>query len=77
VLVPIAPAGVGVREVILAAGLSPLGGGMDSGAVVLIVLVSRMLSILTDFGLASVPGIGGMLRRRSAAAGGPGASPKA
>lgn len=69
VLVPIAPAGVGVREVILAAGLSPLGGGMDSGAVVLIVLVSRMLSILTDFGLASVPGIGGMLRRKSVADG--------
>ena len=71
VLVPIAPAGVGVREVILAAGLSPLGGGMDSGAVVLIVLVSRILSILTDFGLAGLAGLGGMLRSRSVDAGGP------
>lgn len=73
VLVPIAPAGVGVREVILAAGLSPLGGGMDSGAVVLIVLVSRMLSILTDFGLAGLAGLGGMVHSRSMdAAGQPG-----
>ena len=65
VLVPIAPAGVGIREVILAAGLSPLGGGLNSGAVVLIVLVSRMLSILTDFTLAGAAGLGGLKGRRA------------
>jgi uncharacterized membrane protein YbhN (UPF0104 family) len=66
VLVPIAPAGVGVREVILIAGLAPFDGpSMDSGAALLIVLVSRVLSILVDFGWAAAAGIGLALGSRS------------
>ena len=66
VLVPIAPAGVGVREVILVAGLGSLGSGaMDAGAALLIVLVSRVLSIVADFSLAGVASIGATFDVRS------------
>ena len=51
VLVPIAPAGAGVREVILIAGLSPF---MDRGAALLIALMARVLSVVADFGLAGL-----------------------
>jgi uncharacterized membrane protein YbhN (UPF0104 family) len=49
-LVVISPAGAGVREVVLAAVLS---GVLDRGAVVVVVLLSRVLFTLADLALAA------------------------
>lgn len=48
-VVVVAPAGAGAREVALAAVLSPV---LDGGAVVLLVLVSRVLFTVCDLGFA-------------------------
>ena len=50
-VVVVAPAGAGAREVALAAVLSPV---LDRGAVVVLVLVSRLLFTLADLGFAGV-----------------------
>ncbi|GAA2984288.1 uncharacterized membrane protein YbhN (UPF0104 family) [Microbacterium terrae] len=50
----IAPAGVGVREVVLAACLA---GTVDQGAVAAIVLLSRLLLTAVDLGLAGIGAI--------------------
>lgn len=51
-LVVVSPAGVGVREAVLAAGLA--GAGMATGEILALVLLSRFLLTLTDFGYAGV-----------------------
>ncbi len=48
-MVPISPAGAGVRELILVFGLSRF---MDSGSALLVVLMSRLVMTVADFGLA-------------------------
>jgi uncharacterized membrane protein YbhN (UPF0104 family) len=58
-VVIVAPAGAGAREVALAAVLAPVLG---SGAVVVVVLVSRALFTLTDLALAGV-GVAAARRR--------------
>ncbi len=50
-LVPIAPAGVGIREVILVFGLMRF---MDNGSALLVVLMSRLVVTIADFGLAAM-----------------------
>jgi uncharacterized membrane protein YbhN (UPF0104 family) len=50
----LAPAGVGVREIVLAATLA---GTVDSGAVVAIVLLSRVLLTAVDLVLAGIGSI--------------------
>lgn len=59
-VVVVSPAGVGVREAILAAGLA--GAGLDTGQVLTLVLLSRFLLTLCDFGYAGVGLLSG--RRR-------------
>lgn len=61
-LVVIAPAGVGPREIALAAGLAPILG---SAQVVLVLVVSRLLMTLGDLAYA---GLGYLLGRRHRAA---------
>jgi len=61
-LVVVAPAGAGARELALAAVLSSI---LDGGAVVVVVLLSRVLFTLADLGLA---GLGLLLARRPQAA---------
>jgi hypothetical protein len=63
-LVPIAPAGVGIREVILVFGLV---GFMDKGSALLVVLMSRLVVTIADFGLAAMGAAIG--RRRGPVAG--------
>ncbi|MDQ6657714.1 MAG: flippase-like domain-containing protein [Actinomycetota bacterium] len=48
-MVPIAPAGAGIRELILVFGLSRF---MDSGSALLVVLMARLVMTVADFGLA-------------------------
>lgn len=48
------PAGVGVREVVLVAMLA---GVLDRGAVLVVVLVSRVVLTLADFGVAALVGL--------------------
>jgi glycosyltransferase 2 family protein len=50
-VVVIAPAGAGAREVALAAAMAPV---LDRGAVVVLVLVSRLLFTVTDLALAGI-----------------------
>lgn len=61
-LIVIAPAGLGVREVVLGAGLAPM---LDSGAVLVVVIASRLLLTLADLGMA---GAAVVLGRRHVAA---------
>lgn len=49
-----APAGVGVREGVIALGLAPF---LDTGVVVLIVLMSRIMSLVADFVLAGLSSV--------------------
>ncbi len=63
-VVVVAPAGAGARELVLAAVLAPVLG---PGAVVVVVLLSRVLFTLADLGLA---GVGIALARRGASTGG-------
>lgn len=60
-LVVIAPAGAGVRELVLAACLV---GTVDSGAVIAIVLLSRLLLTVVDLSLAGVGALDARLQRR-------------
>lgn len=53
-VVVIAPAGAGVREAILVLGLAPL---MDSGTALLVALLSRVITIVVDFGLAGLAAV--------------------
>lgn len=62
-VVVVAPAGAGAREVALAAVLSPV---LDGGAVVLLVLVSRVLFTACDLGFAGTAVAAERVRRRSA-----------
>ncbi|MBF0686350.1 MAG: flippase-like domain-containing protein [Cellulomonas sp.] len=59
-LVVVTPAGLGAREVVLAA---MLGGSLASGQVLLVVLSSRVLQTVGDLALA---GLGALLARRAA-----------
>lgn len=62
-VIVIAPAGAGVREVVLAASLM---GTIPEGAVVAIVLISRLILTVADLALAGVGAIDArMLRNRS------------
>ncbi len=61
-VVVVAPAGAGAREVVLAALLS---GVLDRGAVVVVALLSRVLFTVADLGLA---GLGYAVGRRAAEA---------
>ena len=51
ILIFIAPAGVGVRELVLVFGLSPV---MDSGTALLVALMSRLVTLAADVLLAAV-----------------------
>lgn len=55
-VVPIAPAGAGIREVILVFGLTPF---MDPGSALLVVLLSRLVTTVVDFALAGLGAVGG------------------
>jgi hypothetical protein len=72
-LIVLAPAGAGVREVILIAALTPLLGGNDAGAIATaIALVSRLVTILADLILA---GAAALLSRGTRRGGVDGADP--
>jgi uncharacterized membrane protein YbhN (UPF0104 family) len=60
-VVIIAPAGAGAREVALAAVLAPV---LDRGAVVVVVLLSRVLFTLVDLGAAGVGLVASRLHHR-------------
>ena len=51
VIIVFAPAGAGIRELVLVFGLASV---MDTGAALLVALMSRLISVVADVGLAAV-----------------------
>lgn len=64
-VIPIAPAGAGIRELILVFGLV---GFMDNGSALLVVLMSRLVTTVVDFGLAGMGAAMGRGRRPAGSA---------
>jgi uncharacterized membrane protein YbhN (UPF0104 family) len=63
----LAPAGAGVREVVLVATLTPMLGG-DAGAATAIALVSRLVTVLADLIGAAAAGAFGLHAAKGAPA---------